>query len=872
MSILNKLTIKNLMLNKKRTIVTIIGIILSVALICALSSMVASFKESIIIFEKQELGDFHYAYYGVDGNEIKSFSNNRNIDSYYLTKEIGYSYLKDSKNPDKVYAYITALDASALKNLSISLIDGRYPNNENEIVIPRHLKTNGGIDLKIGDAITLDIGKRYSDGYSLVQNNPYTGDEEELKVEQTHTYKIVGIIERPGKMLEPYSAPGYTFITKLDTKGYNGKYNVYTRYTDAAVKDRFNVTADILGVDSKMYQRYEIGDLGENNEVMDEVNKSKYEVVCNYYLITLETLSFDNSTMNMLYSISAVIIIIIMVTSIYCIKNSFDISITEKTKQYAMFRSIGATKKQIKKNVLYEAFILGCIGVPLGIISGIFASYILIKLCNYFVSDMLFGHGFVYNTSFLAIILSVILSVITIYLSALRGARRASKLSPISAIRRNEDIKINSKKIKSPKLINTLFGIGGVISYKNIKRNRKKYRTTVISIIVCVSVFITLTYFMNLGFKELDKEIGEQNYNISINLKKPEIVEKEFRNFLNLDYMEIISIQRSTHLVLSSDYYDSKLKKMFKENSLDLKSNTNVMILAIGKNEYNRYLSTLGLNIESMKDKGILINNTFYDVKADKTYKQIEYDVLKSRKGDSVTGKVFNFKTGDDESKTINIGYVTYQRPLGLENEYNGAYIIVSDEYFDNYFKNNAYLSYTIYIHSSNPDKLQENIENIFSSYDGINIYNLDKEMKSVKGLYTLVAIFLYGFITVIALIGVTNIFNTITTNITLRSGEFAILKSIGMTRKEFNRLVNLESVFYSIKSLLIGIPLGILLSYLIYTAFNQGNTTFTFEIPWEGIIISILAVFVLVFIIMNYSLKKVNKQNIIESIRNENI
>lgn len=872
MSILNKLTIKNLMLNKKRSIVTIIGIILSVALICALSSMVASFKESIIIFEKQELGDFHYAYYGVDGNEIKSFSNNRNIDSYYLTKEIGYSYLKDSKNPDKVYAYITALDASALKNLSISLIDGRYPNNENEIVIPRHLKTNGGIDLKIGDTITLDIGKRYSDGYSLVQNNPYTGDDEELKVEQTHTYKIVGIIERPGKMLEPYSAPGYTFITKLDTKGYNGKYKVYTRYTDAAVKDRFNVTADILGVDSKMYQRYEIGDFGENNEVMDEVNKSKYEVVCNYYLITLETLSFDNSTMNMLYSISAVIIIIIMVTSIYCIKNSFDISITEKTKQYAMFRSIGATKKQIKKNVLYEAFILGCIGVPLGIISGIFASYILIKICNYFVSDMLLGHGFVYNTSFLAIVLSVILSVITIYLSALRSARRASKLSPISAIRRSEDIKIKSKKIKSPKLINTLFGIGGDISYKNIKRNRKKYRTTVISIIVCVSVFIALTYFMNLGFKEIDNEIGEQNYNISINLRKPEIVEKEFRNFLNLDYMERISIQRSANMFLSSEYYDSKLKKMFKENSLDLKSNTNVMILAIGENEYNRYLSTLGLNIESMKDKGILINNTFYDVKVDKTYKQIEYDVLKSRKGDSVTGKVFNFKTGDDESKTINIGYVTYQRPLGLENEYNGAYIIVSDECFDNYFKNNAYLSYTIYIHSSNPDKLQENIENIFSSYDGINIYNLDKEMKSVKGLYTLVAIFLYGFITVIALIGVTNIFNTITTNITLRSGEFAILKSIGMTRKEFNRLVNLESVFYSTKSLLIGIPLGILLSYLIYTAFNQGNTTFTFEIPWEGIIISILAVFVLVFIIMNYSLKKVNKQNIIESIRNENI
>lgn len=872
MSILNKLTIKNLKLNKKRTIVTIIGIILSVALICALSSMVASFKESIINFEKQELGDFHYSYYNVDGSDIKTFSNNRNIDNYFLTKEIGYSYLKDSKNPDKVYAYVIALDATALKNLSINLIDGRYPNNENEIVIPRHLKTNGGVELKVGDTIKLDIGKRYSNGYSLDQNNPYIGDEEKLKIERTNTYKIVGVIERPGKMLEPYSAPGYTFITKLDTKSYTGKYNVYARYTKSAIKNRFKVTADILGVDSKMYERYETGDLGENNEVMEEVNKSKYETTCNYYLITLETLSFDNSTMNMLYSIAGVVIVIIMVTSIYCIKNSFDISITEKTKQYAMFRSIGATRKQIKKNVLYEAFILGCIGVPLGILSGIFASYVLIKVCNYFVSDMLLGHGFVYKTSFLAIFLSILLSAITIYLSALRSARRASKLSPISAIRRTEDIKIKAKKIKSPKLINSLFGVGGVISYKNIKRNRKKYRTTVISIIVCVSVFIALTYFMNLGFREIDKEIGSQNYNISVNLIKPDKVEKEFKEFLNLDYMERISIERYTHLILSSDYYDSKLKAMLKENALDPDSDTQAVVFALGKDEYKRYLNSLGLKYDEMYDKGILINNAFYDVEIDEVFKQVEYDILKSRKGDAITGKAFNYKNGGYDSKTIDIGYLTYQRPFGLENEYNGAYVIVSDEYFDSHLNDNASLSYTIYIDSSNPDKLQENIENIFSNYDDIHINNYDKEMKSIKGLYTLVAIFLYGFITVIALIGVTNIFNTINTNISLRSGEFAILKSIGMTKKEFDRLINLESVFYSTKSLLIGIPLGIALSYLIYIAFNQGKTAFTFEIPWKGIIISILAVFVLVFIIMNYSLKKVNKQNIIESIRNENI
>ena len=872
MSILNKLTIKNLKLNKKRTIVTIIGIILSVALICALSSMIVSFKESIILFEKKQLGDFHYAYYRVDANDIKNFSNNRNISDYYLTKEIGYSYLSNSKNPDKVYAYVVAFDNKAFEHLSIELMDGRLPQNEDEIVIPRHLKNNGGIDYKVGDTITLEIGKRYSEGYTLEQNNPYNKDEENLKVEMTHTYKVVGIIERPGKIVEPYTAPGYTFITKLNTTSYNGKYNIYTKYTNEAIKERFDVTASILGVDAKMYERYEVGDLGPNDEVMSEVNKGKYETICNYYLISLETFSFDNDTMNMLYSIATVIILIIMVTSIYCIKNSFDISITEKTKQYAMFRSIGATRKQIKKNVLYEAFILGAIGIPLGIVCGIFASFILIKLCNYLAGDMFIGGGFVFKTSFLAIFISIILSAITIYLSALKSARRASKLSPISAIRRNDDIKIKSKKIRCPKIINMLFGIGGVISYKNIKRNRKKYRTTVISIIVCTSVFIALTYFMNLGFKEIDKEIGTQNYNISINITKPEKVEKEYKEFLNLDYMERISIERFAHLEISSDYYDPKLRKLLKENALDPDSDTQVTVMAIGEKEYNRYIESLNLCKKDMYDSGILINNSFYDVEVDGSSRQVEYDVLKSRKGDNITGKTFNFVNGSYDEKTINVGYVTYQRPLGLESQFTGAFLIVSDEYFDKYLKDNMYLAYNIYIHSSNPDKLQENIENIFSNYDDFSISNLDKQMKSVKGLYTLVAIFLYGFITVIALIGVTNIFNTINTNISLRSGEFAILKSIGMTHKEFNKLINLESVFYSTKSLLIGIPLGTCISYLIYMAFNQGGTTFTFELPIKGIIISILAVFVLVFFIMNYSVKKVNKQNIIESIRNENI
>ena len=210
---------------------------------------------------------------------------------------------------------------------------------------------------------------------------------------------------------------------------------------------------------------------------------------------------------------------------------------------------------------------------------------------------------------------------------------------------------------------------------------------------------------------------------------------------------------------------------------------------------------------------------------------------------------------------------------MGIENTYGQAFMIISDELFDEIYKNGESMgSVTCFIDSTNADKLQEEIEKFITDKDSYNLYNYDKAAKDIQGLYTLLAIFLYGFITVIALIGITNIFNTINTNMNLRKGEFAILKSVGMTGKEFNRMINLEVLFYSLKSLLIGVPLGIGLSYVLYLAFNQGKNVILYKLPVGGIIISIIAVFILVFIIMRFSIRKVSEQNIIENIRNENI
>ena len=862
MNILNKLTIKNLKLNKKRTIVTIIGIILSVALICAVASMVSSFRESLIRFEINRDGNFHYEFSNVDIKTLKEIKNNRNFEKIYISKNVGYLKLDNSKNEDKPYAYLIAMNKITMSNVSLNLIEGRFPSNDKEIVIPRHLKTNGRVDYKVGDTITLYLGDRVSDGYTLNQNNPYHKDEETFDIKDTKTFKIVGIIERPSTIIENYSAPGYTFITYLNDNNYSGEYNVYLRYTKEALKNRYEITARLLNVDPIKYKKYmtDLDSLKESeiDEVEEKIVKTPH--IMNGYLISLETMSLKDSTMKVLYILSTIVIIIIIVSSVFCIKNSFDISITEKTKQYGMFRSIGATSKQIKKNVLYEAFILGIIGIPLGILCGLLASWILIKVCNYYLYGTLNGITLVFNTSLISILISILLGSITIYFSALKSARRASKLSPMVAIRNSEDIKIKSKKLRTPKYIKSLFGVGGVISYKNLKRNKKKYRTTVISIVISVSVFIGLYYFMNMAFSILDLEVGSSDANIQLiigdNSKDKENNLNKIEQIFNLDNIERISFQkRLLGEIIDKTLYTKEFNKLIGTNG------TMISIFAIGDSEYRTYVKSLGLNYSDVKNTGILINNSFaYD---EDSKKDVEISVLNIKKNDKVDIKINNI------THQIKISEVTKERPFGFSNTYSSEFIIVSDEYLKELDSNFNYG--WILIRSNNADLLQSDIEKILGDID-YNLDNTDKNYRIVKGVYTLMAIFLYGFITVIILIGITNIFNTITTNINLRRGEFAILKSVGMTSHEFNRLINLETIFYSLKSLLIGIPLGVGISYLIYIAFSEGSREFQYEFPFGGVFISILAVFILVFIIMNYSIKKVNKQNIIEDIRNENI
>ncbi|CDE90207.1 putative uncharacterized protein [Clostridium sp. CAG:389] len=878
MKVLNELSVKDLKLNKKRSIVIIIGIILSTALICGVAGLVTSFQKTFVETAKKNQGNYHTIFYDVPKDELKYIEENRGLKDYYLSEGIGYSYLPNvtvttsTGAEEKPYVNIIAMDNKFLNNMAIELKDGRLPENDEEIVVSARINQKFKTNYKVGDTITLNVGELKED----------LSDTNEIINTTPKTYKIVGIINRPTTTIEPYEAEWFTVITKMQT--IKKQANIAVLYTNPYDYKKNTEYINKM-VEVKVGENVDKSELTIFNG-LDKFYKSyKYKIEINKDLLSYEGASLDDETLKTIYGLGAFIMGIVLVSSVFVIRNGFAISITERLKQYGMLSSIGATKKQIKKSVYFEGFILGIIGIPLGILSGVFAIYILVNVVNYILKDYVSsGSLLTYSMSWVAIVVSVIVSIVTIWLSCRKSAKKASKITPIEAIRSSEDVKLKAKKIKCPKIITKIFKTGGEIAYKNLKRSKKKYRTTVISIIVSVVIFIAISSFIQYGFKMSSSYYTEKNYNYVVyayttasNKNKEEFAKEQAKNYKmltdisNLPDIGEFSINKTNVFEINMDEkheseltdYGKDVKARYEESEEDGEKIDTINVISLSKDVYKRYLKKIGGNYETYKEGAILIdNNITYDEKG----KRIQGSMYIWKKGDTVTGKI------NDKEYNIKIVAKTEERPNGVENLYNThAYFIVSEEFINK----TGYISASLYTQSNDTEKLDKEIEqykkenNLTNS--NLNTFNMEESIKAENAIVLVISIFLYGFIGVITLIGITNIFNTITTNMNLRKKEFAMLKSIGMTKKEFNRMIRLESIFYGVKSLIIGIPIGIALSYGMYKVFKN-SMEMEYVLPYKAIAVAVIFVAVIIGIIMKYSMSKINKQNIIETIRNDNI
>ena len=848
MSILNDLTIKNLKLNKKRTIVTIVGIILSTALMVGIGLLFSSFQDYMIRETISYNGKYEAEYGDVSLDKLNSID--KKDFSYFYQKPIGFSKF-DSANEYKPYIYISSVDKEYFNELH--LISGRFAENDSELVISNHINTNGGASYKIGDIITLKYGERVIEGVNTLANNEYY-EEETLNIVGEKTYTIVGIVERSN--FEDYSASGYSTFT-LDMNDKDGTVNVFVM---------FNNKKKIIKQSEDLAKK-----LGYNNAIS--------------YNSTLLALYGESTYGNIMKSMITMIVIMLSLVSIGCIVviyNSFAISVMERKKEFGLLSSIGATKKQLSYTVFFEALIEGIIGIILGICGAYIGIGTVILIINNLIGDILvLKLNLVTNIVF--IIIPVIFMILVIFISALVPSRRAAKVSPIEAIRQNDDIKINKKKIKTGKLVNKLFGIEGEIALKNIKRNKKKYRVTIVSLFISIVLFISFSSYMNYTIDTASSVMGEVPYDYQISYfgddNDIDALDKISEIIKSNDVKEYVSYSASNLSIIGNYIYSDEYLDFYKSAYGDdgIKALTNlkyqyISIYILDDISYNKYKELIGLDKDSVillnKFKGVSYGNN----------KRVNYDIPVINNGD-INIKICNFDDNDEDVDTTkycnkkidNIFITNKSFDLIEEFSYMSDFkLIVNKKLYDNISDSGThYTQYNIISdNTDNIDKLTKELD----KYDNVNYTNVKESMKQANNMSVVVKILMYGFIGLITLIGVTSVFNTISTSMALRKREFAVLRSIGLTRKGFNKILFFESLFFGLKSLIYAIPVSLGVTIIIHYALADMMSINSIVIPWKAIIISIVSVFVIVLLTMMYSTSKIKKHNIIEQIREENI
>lgn len=858
MNILNELTIKNLKQNKKRTIVTIFGIMLSVALITAITTFVSSMQGSMEEYAKREKGNYHMLVSEVPEEEQKYFLKNEKIEKVMKGQtfgevtlpEIPYEKIRE-KGEEPPVIKLMVLDEETLHNTGTFLVKGRLPQNEKEILFPISLNgiSDYGVNYSIGDKVKMTVD----------------GVEE--------SFKICGFcMPTSFEARTEESNFGYTVITKL--------------------------THDVVGEESSLFIRMK--DPKDTYRFYEELTKErrydKAKIITNDTLLQFQGVTKSDEMMETLYTLAGIVILIIIFTSVFVIKNSFDISITDRIRQYGMLASIGATSRQIRKNVMFEGFLLGLIAIPLGLLCGIVAIKVTLIGVMWILNDIRLANE--YNlqlyVSWIAVLAAVLIAVVTIFLSALIPARKAAKIAPIDAMRETKDVRISGKKLHTPKWLQNLLGIEGELADKNLKRSRKKYRTTVFSISLSVILFVSISAMIKYAFLLQNLEIQKMDYNMIVWISEIRSSELADSNWTNADYdtyeklkydaykkvekldgiQESVILKRAVGCVEATAFSDRALElEMMLSPGMkkdEIAEMINVDFCSVSDDQYRAYLKEIGLSYEEAKGKAILMDTALYASVDEKGKPMREkYNYLNLKEGDRLT---FRELTGEDwkqnEPKEIEIVKRVEKMPFGVSEDmqYGSIRVIISDETMNGY--NYSYNG--MRIDAKDTTKLTEEIKDLDSNITW-EIQDFEVAAKESKGLILIISIFVYGFITVISVIGITNVFNTITTNMTLRSREFAILKSVGMTEKEFRRMIRYESVLYGVKALAFGLPVGVLLSYLFHRYF-VGILVVPYELPWMQMGIATVFVFLIIFLTMGYAVRKTKKQNIIETIRSENI
>ena len=868
MNLYTSLTLRYLKENKRRTIVTIIGIILSTALICGIGNISVSLMDHQIRETIANDGEFHATFYDIKKDDISTITNSAGISKSALSESLGYAKLDKD---DKYMIQIKEYDENAFKGYQIKLKDGRFPSNDKEIVLSEEsLKKS---NKKIGDSISFNIGKRVDEDGNSREGDLLAYENEKIINATKKDFKIVGTIEKPGVEWNGSDAV-VTGITYLDI-------NNIDKNQDVNVSIYVNKPTEIYEIAPKIAKNLGLklkdvsGDNYNNKQGIHYENLS-----FNEHLLRLQGASVYSNINNSIYMIIIIVTVLVVICTIATVYNAFSISISERKKQFGILNSIGATKSQIIKLVFIEAFIVSVIAIPIGIVCGTISIDLVFRFIqrffeNSFIADM--NLRVVYNPYI--IIGSILIVLITIGISAILPAITAAKISPLEAIKNSSNLKIG--KVKDSKIVRFIFKTEGVLAYKNLRRNKKKFRITLFSLIISVVIFISFSGFMKLFIKANQVQSSQMNYDLYLYKNGFAEDDKIINELKKVKGIENFSI--NNEYSIGTNVGENNINKGYKEliEKYFTKENKNDEVVYNFSNSLfffpgDEAISKLKLKTgkfdkeTAIKENGIILRNKSY---YEEPGKKGDVSLTNYKVGDIIDAYEIGYDEKNDKEiiETVKLKVLATTEDLlpgQLSSSYMGLDFITYDEVGQklgfNINKGRMYIS------TNKEENTRKAIKEIAEKYGYTVNDEIEYARKNEQSMMAM-KVFVYGFVSVISLVSITNIVNTISTNINLRKREFAIIKSIGVTPSGFNKMIYLESLLYGALSLIYGIPIGmgitILMNKTLGDVINLGMV-----IPWNAIIISFVGIFIITFIASYIPMKKINKENIIDSIRQESI
>ncbi|HMB23322.1 MAG TPA: FtsX-like permease family protein, partial [Anaerolineales bacterium] len=717
-----------------------------------------------------------------------------------------------SHNTARPYLYVTVYDALSFQNHSIKLISGRFPQNAEELLISPVMIRDSGLDLKPGSTLQLTFGKRNIPDYDAMIK-AWGGEEfvaltdgETFTPSVSKTYTVVGVMAPlPDETGMPAAFPALTYLDPAQLAA--------TDQVDISILAR-----DPRSISTSAPEMAKSAGLEVNTGPDGKPSNISY----NEDLLPWLGGSGRSNYVRSFLLIMAVLIVLIVCGSTLLIYNAFAISIGERKKQFGMFASVGATSAQIRRIVLTEAGVIAAVGIPLGILGAITGVAILVKLTQGIVSELILDaeQGLPLVVSPLVIGLTALFSAATILLSAWIPARRASQVSPIDAIRQSGEIQasvetqyIASLHLRTNPLVRRVFGFEGELALKSLQRDRKRYLTTLLSLMMSIILFVSFNALRLYTDTTTRLAVQAMNYDLQIDLDYRQSHANQFADLVSqLPEVQRVAFGRCSHQAYippRATITDPAYHALQELTSLELENlpspvegGTYAFVLkvcAVGPSEFAHYAAQLGLDLRQYSDPsaplGILLNHHTLR-QGGKLY---DFDLLNLKPGDTMTATQMSGwsppQAGDEATPrlaepivTWTVGTATQEAPLGMRGGGLVPEMIVSDVVFDGLSDRMLQLGPTapgqMTVKSDDPDAALEAIERLYKSTVGGNFsYYSMKEFNKSNNLQTMMTnLFFYGFLALITLIGVTNIINTLDTNIKLRRREIAMLKSVGLT------------------------------------------------------------------------------------------